>query len=343
MARATQNPQNPQIPQTGDAPPLHHAGETFGSGGDWVLDRLLGRGPFTEVWLAHDRQNASAPRAVKVFTGPGAAEWLVRRQNGLRTIMRNLRGQPHVVQLLSVGVLGHARAGQASQSDQTAGRPEHGQTFVAMEYIPGGSLEDWVLEPAGRRAPLPKDQIMGGVVSALAEAHRQGIHHGALRLSRILLTRRPVVPPRDRSGTWPDKPPEVRAKIAGFGLADPGASAMEADRTYEPPEAWGAGAGWDPMGDDVFAVGVVWYQLLAEKVERPPYDFADLLADAGHDGHTIRLLSRCLARPERRFASAAELDEAFGEVGLPQWPPVPARCFDVSQIVREYLRGQGKT
>ena len=33
-----------------------------------------------------------------------------------------------------------------------------------------------------------------------------------------------------------------------------------------------------PAQDDVFALGVLWYQLIVEQLERPPYDFVELSA-----------------------------------------------------------------
>ena len=93
------------------------------------------------------------------------------------------------------------------------------------------------------------------------------------------------------------------------------------------------------MQDDVFALGVVWYQLVVERLERPPYDFADRLAEHRLDTHTIRLIGRCLAHPGRRFKNACALAEELDEVAPPDWT-VPAGMFDVQHIVREYLAVQ---
>ena len=72
-----------------------------------------------------------------------------------------------------------------------------------------------------------------------------------------------------------------------------------------------------------------------ERLERPPYDFADRLKAHLADSETIRVIERCLAHPERRFANAGELEENMPE-SIPI-TPVPKDCFDVQYIVREYL------
>jgi hypothetical protein len=78
--------------------------------------------------------------------------------------------------------------------------------------------------------------------------------------------------------------------------------------------------------------------LEVEKLERPPYDFAEQLRAAGCDGQTVRLIGRCLAHPDRRFADACALEDALAERLPPDedWQ-VPADGFDVRQLAREYL------
>ena len=71
---------------------------------------------------------------------------------------------------------------------------------------------------------------------------------------------------------------------------------------YLPPEASSHGV-LDPAQQDIFALGVTWYQLLVSKLERPPYDFAERMKEFIDDGRTIKLLSRCLAHPSRASAT----------------------------------------
>ena len=88
--------------------------------------------------------------------------------------------------------------------------------------------------------------------------------------------------------------------------------------------------------DDVFALGVVWYQLAVGAIERPPYDFAERLRSKGLDSHTIGLIERCLAHPDRRFGDAREVEAA-----LTNLLPPPTDCSpgvpDIQHLAREYL------
>jgi hypothetical protein len=104
---------------------------------------------------------------------------------------------------------------------------------------------------------------------------------------------------------------------------------------FLPPEAQDQLADRHPAQDDVFAVGILWYQLLVERLERPPYDFAESLRSEGVDSHTIGLISRCLARPKYRFKDAGELASSLEEVGLPTWE-VPPGHFDIQPLFKEY-------
>ena len=106
---------------------------------------------------------------------------------------------------------------------------------------------------------------------------------------------------------------------------------------YWPPEAHEFGAPRQLGQDDVFALGVIWYQLIVNRLERPPYDYEEVLRASGQDTHTVRLIARCLAHPDRRFANAGQLEEAMTGADLPRWPPVPDGCYDVSHLVREYI------
>ena len=170
---------------------------------------------------------------------------------------------------------------------------------------------------------------MRGIVRAVAAAHRQGVYHLDLKPANILLT----------------SPPDVQPKITDFGLSrvDAAAAEMGADLLqvgtplYWPPEAQRPFAERQPALFDVFALGVIWYQLLVERVERPPYDFEDELRAVDADSHTLRLIERCLAHPERRFRDANELADHMDQADLPLWDPVPEGLFDVQHLVREYV------
>ena len=292
-------------------------GDAVSPDSEWKLDRFLGVGSFGEVWLARNRYFPHQPRAYKMFTRPGASQWVRREQANLAHIAERLKNHVNIIGFLDVAI-----------SNVT--RP-----YLALEYVDGGSLEDWILEDASHRDRLSKTEIIHGIVSGLAEAHEKGITHRDLKPANILLT-------ASKQGE------SVIPKIADFGLGrvvDQNRPAVSSQMSfavqvgttmYLPPEAQNPTIDRKPEMDDLFAVGVLWYQLLVEKLERPPYDFADELRQRNVDTHTIRLIERCLAQPSRRFQNAGELLEMIEQVGTIELEKLEAR-FDVRYILREYL------
>jgi hypothetical protein len=300
-----------------DIQPVRHRGESVSAGQDWVLERFLGMGTFGEVWMARNPYYPE-PRAYKFFTKPGALEWVRREQQTLFHVRTALRDHPNIVRFEDVAL-------------------EHQEPpYVALEYAGGGSLEDWILEDLSERVELSPHDLIGGLADALAQAHSKHIYHRDLKPANVVLA----------DGARP------LAKITDFGLgkvvADAGSfSASQSTRAslvgtsmYLPPEAQSPFVERDPGRDDVFALGVIWYQLLVNRLERPPYDFAEQLRTHEVDSHTIRLISRCLARPDSRFANAIELRDQLADVGLEVWREIPPGLFDVQGLFREYHAGQ---
>jgi serine/threonine protein kinase len=303
-----------------DLKPAKHRGEPVSADQDWVLERFLGMGTFGEVWMARNPYFPK-PRAYKFFTKPGASEWVRKEQQTLYQVRTQLGEHPNIVQFEDVAL-------------------EHqNPPYVALEYAGGGSLEDWILEDPAERVALDVNEVLLGLADALSQAHSKGISHRDLKPANVVLA----------EGLKP------LAKITDFGLgkvvahAGAAASAASAHVTqaalagtsmYLPPEAQSPFIERDPAKDDVFALGVVWYQLLVDKLERPPYDFAEQLRQHDVDSHSVRLISRCLARPENRFANAVDLRSHLADVGLEIWRETPAGLFDVQPLFREYHAGK---
>lgn len=282
---------------------------------DWVLDAFLGMGGFGEVWRATNR-NYPGYRAFKFFTDPASREWVRNESAALFDVKRLLAGHPNVIDYLDIA---------------TNAQPF---PYLALEYIGGGSLEDWILLPDDERLPLTSDEVIAGIVEGLAEAHRHGITHRDLKPANILLA--------IEDGT-------VIPTIADFGLSRPSGGAEGGSRAaatsavlvgtqmYLPPEA-SSYAARHARQDDLFALGVTWYQLLTQRLERPPYDYADRLRGGGIPERTIRLLGRCLAHPDRRFQSAEELRlELANRLPGPEWE-IPEGCYDVGPLAVAYFQ-----
>lgn len=297
--------------------PVRKKGEKVGPGHDWILQRYLGIGKFGEVWMG---ENPGYPerRAFKFFTNSEAQEWLKREQHNLYEIKQDLQDHPNLICFLDVVAC-----------DTT-------YPFLVFEYVGGGSLEDWIVEDPEVRIAITPEDIVRGVVDGLAAAHQCQIYHRDLKPANILLSKelRPV------------------AKITDFGLgrvthAGAGMSAtmsqaqLVGTSMYLPPEAQTISGIPDWGKYDVFALGVVWYQLLVEKLERPPYDFASRLKESNVDSRTIDLISRCLANPDRRFEDAIQLKEEMVDFMPPHWKTPPGH-YDVQHIMREFISTQLK-
>jgi serine/threonine protein kinase len=295
--------------------PTRHKGEAVAQNAmvDWTLERFLGMGSFGEVWEA---RNAAFPerRAIKFFTKPDAAQWIKAEQKTLFQVREKLPKHANLIEFVDVAL---------------GGKPH---PFLVLEYANGGSLEEWILCRQQERPGIDIRRLVEGIIRGLAQAHDKGIAHRDLKPANILLGGdRDLVP-----------------KIADFGLGRVEASKSEVSAQasqnglagtslYLPPEAMQAFEKRSAQKDDVFALGVIWYQLLVNRLERPPYDFADRLRTQLVDSQTIRVIERCLAQPQRRFADAFELEEAFDAIPpVADWT-IPPGCFDVQHLAREYL------
>lgn len=296
-----------------DVEPLRHQGEPVAQGSPWILRRHLGMGSFGEVWLAVN-PGYPIPRAYKFFTRDSSGEWLRREQKSLIELLKRLKKHDHIVDFEDV------------QSDKCQ------YPYLALEYLGGGSLEEWIVKDPKQRPALEPHEIIRQVVAGLAAAHAQNIAHRDIKPANILLT----------------EGPDVRVKIGDFGLAKVVSVKREAGSQlaslggmvgtglYLPPEAQQRGVRRRPFQDDVFAVGVVWYQLVVGAIERPPYDFAERLRSKQLDSHTIGLIERCLAHPGRRFNDARELEAELTDP-IPPIREAPPGLPDVQHLAREYL------
>ena len=293
--------------------PIRHQNEPVTANSPWILRRHLGMGSFGEVWMA-ENPGYPIPRAYKFFINDGSGEWLRREQKNLVALLNRLGGHDHIVKLVDV---------QTEKCDYP---------FLAFEYMAGGSLEEWIIKDQDKRPNLEPSEIIRQVVVGLAAAHAQMIAHRDIKPANILMT----------AG------PDVRIKIGDFGLAKVANSQRDGQsqlasiagtvgtRLYLPPESQQRSIRRSPPQDDVFALGVVWYQLVVNAIERPPYDFADRLRSVGLDSHTIGLIERCLAHPDRRFKDAREVAAALVD-SVPPLTVCPAGLPDVQHLAREYL------
>ena len=211
------------------------------------------------------------------------------------------------------------------------GRAEDGTYFMAMEYVPGGTLKERLV----REGPLDPREAAGTasrVAEALETAHARGIVHRDIKPQNVLLT---------ASGD---------AKVADFGIARAASSKTMTETNLilgtasymSPEQVRGERAG---PASDLYSLGVVLYEMLTGEL---PYEAEDPIATAmkhldeppphprklnpevpeGLDALVVKLLAK---EPEDRYASAATLAEDLRRVrdGL---PPLAAGLAKVNTV-----------
>ena len=128
------------------------------------------------------------------------------------------------------------------------GRAEDGTYFMAMEYVPGGTLKERLV----REGPLDPREAAGiasRVAEALETAHARGIVHRDIKPQNVLLT---------ASGD---------AKVADFGIARAASSKTMTETNLilgtasymSPEQVRGERAG---PASDLYSLGVVLYEML---------------------------------------------------------------------------------
>jgi eukaryotic-like serine/threonine-protein kinase len=284
------------------------------------LERRLGTGGMATVQLALDTR-LERYVAVKLL-----ADHLAHDENFSARFRREALAaarlvHPNIVQVFDFG------------AEERSGRQ-----FIVMEYVDGPSCAE-ILRELGRLAPEDAVSILIQSCRGLAYAHRNGVVHRDVKPGNLL---------RGRD--------DGQVKLADFGIAK---AAEQSDITkvgsvlgtaayLSPEQARGEQAG---PASDLYALGVVSYQLLAGRL---PFDAASLTdlarqQDAGPppllhelDPEIPRPLSRVVARtlerePEDRFADAAELEQALAGAmrGVEPPPPTDAtRALDETDATR---------
>lgn len=214
-------------------------------GGRYEIIRQLGRGGMAEVFLARDLN--------------------LQRRVALKLLREDYIHDP----AFRTRFLGEARAAANLVHSNIVTVYDFGhhldQYFIVMEYVDGTDLKT-LLRRRGRLSVQEASDIMIQVCSGVGYAHRAGLVHCDLKPFNILIT------------------PDLRAKIADFGIARALASIDPGERSelvwgspqYFAPEQ-ASGAAPSPASD-VYSLGVMYYEMLTGRL---PFEAADpeLLAD----------------------------------------------------------------
>jgi len=236
---------------------------------------------------------------------------------------------------LAVAKLIHPNIVQVYDTGVDAGRH-----YIVMEYVEGKSAAQ-LLQIRGRLGAESSVEIGAQSCAGLEYAHRQGIIHRDVKPGNLMVIGGPAG--RRRGDSSAHEPPtgEMTVKLTDFGIARASAqtrltqvgSVVGTAAYLAPEQARGEEA---TPASDVFALGVVLYQLLTGRLPWEGSTLAELatrrenerpLPPTSYDPEIPETLSRAVLRslegdPAARYSSARELSRAL-DAGLAGREPAP--------------------
>lgn len=290
--------------------------------GDFVVERFIGEGFFAEVYrIKH--QIMDQRQALKIFKTPGSVVE-VRRMLEEARLLTGL-GHRNIIRVYDAGI---HRTETLSYG------------FFTMEYLEGGSLEQFRLQHQERLVPVSVVvDILRQVCQGLSRAHgrKPPLIHRDIRPQNILLG-------EDEEG--------LRACLSDFGLAKhvnplmlkastKGMPCYRAPECYEDPQAASCAA-------DVWSLGLTVYLMLTDRFPYAGADLDEIKAECfqrplipasslngGVDDLLDRILGRALAiDPAERYPHVMALLKDLDEWNhpsenstqplAPKAPPPPA-------------------
>lgn len=220
--------------------------------GPYRVLRSLGSGSVGDVYLAQREGEAGGPVAIKVLragsfsqSNMSAARFEVER-NAL-----SMLSHPHIARIYD------------------AGCTDEGRAFIVMEYVRGQRIDEYCrLHGLSRKSRLT---LFLQLCDAIQHAHQRGVIHRDLKPANVLVVDEP----------WPS------VKVVDFGIAkiigdpkrlsptltEPGQ--LLGTFAYMSPEQLDPARAQADARSDVYALGVLLYQLLTDRM---PFEEDDLLA-----------------------------------------------------------------
>jgi serine/threonine protein kinase len=273
-----------------------------------ILD-VLGQGGFSKVYRVHDDVE-DAERALKLFDSAAGYEAVRREIGALRKIHH-----PNVVEVF------------------WAGKTNDGDWYLITEFIDGESLSEFATGTKHLRDREAVDVALDLLDALVA------FHPDAARLRELDAKNRAGTLSGTERGEWLElqeaglvhrdiKPLNVMLTRAGAKLLDFNIASRVGDPVhtqsgtppYQPPDA--GLTRWD-VSTDLFAVGVLLYQLLCDG--RHPFQNAmPMVGQAVIDPRALRpdltpglaefLIRACAPANADRFATAAEMWQALRDL-----------------------------
>src|SRR5215468_8110812 len=230
---------------------------------DYKIISLLGKGGMGVVYEA-EQQDPRRHVALKVIRGGGLVdEFQVKLFRREAQALARLK-HPGIAAIYE------------------AGRTDDGQHYFVMELVRGIPLLDYVKggRLMGSQAPSGIKQrleLFLKICGAISYAHQRGVIHRDLKPANIL-----VADESEGQSLGGSTVSQVELKVLDFGLAriteEDGAGASGLSQAgqvrgtlpYMSPEQVSGDPGKIDVRTDIYALGVILYELLAERL---PYDF----------------------------------------------------------------------
>ncbi|MGQ0537365.1 MAG: protein kinase domain-containing protein [Gemmatimonadaceae bacterium] len=311
------------LPQSTLSPALQEALH-----GTYVIERELGGGGMSRVFVAHD-VDLERRVVIKVLSTELAAG--VSRERFRREVLVSARLQhPNIVPVLDAGEAG-------------------GEPYFVMAYVDGEPLRDRIARE-GRLPNAEAVRILRDVARALAYAHSQGVAHRDIKPDNVLLTSgaavvadfgiaKALAAGLHRSG---DQLAEGRSTLTRVGMS-------VGTPAYMAPEQ----AAGDPNADhrvDLYAFGVMAYEMLTGRNplarSTPAETLAAHLTHAPASVNVERpgvsrpltaLVMQCLEKdPARRPSAASAIADALED------PSMVSGAEVVTSDVLAVVRGRGR-
>jgi len=300
----------PRLPPSTVAP-----GMRWGESDRYIIERRLGQGGMGAVYAATDSVLGRVV-ALKVLDAGGAGQDAAHHARLLREAQLAARVEhERIARVYDVGT-------------------HDGFAFVAMEYVQGGTLRQWML---GHEPALPEIvDIAMQIAEGLAELHAQGVVHRDLKPENVMLTKQGAVKLLDFGLARYSVRDAEDSGAPGRAAVFNGASIAAASGTpgYMAPEQY-AGQLIDARVD-VFALGVILHELITGErlfpgatlstIMRATLDSTPVLRGGVWDRIPERLrdhIAKMLARdPEARFRDGARVLVALRELEIE--PPLRA-------------------
>jgi eukaryotic-like serine/threonine-protein kinase len=259
---------------------------------NFVLLRQLGRTTGSEVWLA-EHQKTREQRVYKFGLDVDRLRALKREATLLRVLQDSLEDTSHVVEILDWNF-------------------ELSPYFLECKYG-GSTLAEWTDAHLSGLDAAARIALFLQIADAVAAAHSVGVLHKDLKPANVLVTgdaQHPHVRLTDfGSGHLlePDRLAQLGITRMGMTVEDSGGigstSGTSGTPLYIAPEHFEGHA--PTVKSDVFALGILLYQLLSGRIGLPMVSGWETAIDDELLREDLRLATD--GSPERRLASVAEL------------------------------------